>query len=340
MPHPGDPKPIQYDPQTLLDSQPLIITVIDPASYKVVFQNQPAIAKFGDISEKTCHENIAGCSSPCSFCKMPEAVRTGRMTTSEVALPNDEYLLVQWSKANTTDGRVHVVETITDITALKRQQNEAELSAQKLKNVNRELLYLNQQLADQSVRDGLTGLYNHSHFQQLLAVMCAQAQRSHVPLSVLFIDLDNFKSINDTHGHAAGDQVLREMGWLLDSQQARDQRDRLTRGGDIAARYGGEEFAVILPNTSVEGAVSFAERLRHRVTTLMLLPELAAIVDPPFLLTCSIGVATFPVHASIPSDLIPAADSAVYDAKKSGKNCVRVSTSTPANAAVPSPNRL
>src|SRR5262249_59440397 len=112
----------QYDPQVLLNSQPVIVTVIDPASYKAVFQNQVSLTKFGDISNQTCHEKIAACSAPCAFCKMPEAVRTGRITASEVPLPNDEYLLVQWSKAPTTDARMHVLDTNTAITQLKRQQ--------------------------------------------------------------------------------------------------------------------------------------------------------------------------------------------------------------------------
>jgi two-component system, cell cycle sensor histidine kinase and response regulator CckA len=118
-----DYQPNQYDPQVLLNSQAAIVNVVDPASYSTVFQNQVSLGKFGDISNQPGHEKIAACSAPCSFCKMPEAVRTGRITTSEVPLPNNEYLLVQWASAPTTDGRMHVVETITDITQMKRQQH-------------------------------------------------------------------------------------------------------------------------------------------------------------------------------------------------------------------------
>lgn len=319
------PERTAYDPKTLLNSQPVIITVIDPVTHKAVFQNNTSLTKFGDIANQTCHEKIAGCPAPCEFCKMPEAVKHNRLTASEVLLPNsEEYLLVQWAPVATSNGAVHVVETITDITVLKQQQVRSEQLVKKLSDANRELLHTNEQLRDQSSRDGLTKLYNHSHFQQTLAQMCAQSVRSLKPLSLLFIDLDNFKSINDTYGHTAGDQVLKEMGWLLDSQQSPGRS--LARASDIAARYGGEEFALILPDTSMEGALSAAERVRHRVTTLLLLPELAMLVNPHFSLTCSIGVASFPIHASDAAGLVTAADAAVYAAKRAGKNCVRMAT--------------
>lgn len=333
MPTSKEPQSVPYDPQTLLNSQAVIFTVIDPTSHKVLFQNRSSLSKFGNISSQTCHEKIVGCPTPCSFCRMPEAVQTGTITTSEVPLPNDEHLLIQWSKAETTDGRVHVVEVITDITQLKRQQKRTELLNKQLEETNRELQHLNQQLLERSVRDGLTGLYNHSHFQESLVRMMVHAQRTETPLSLLFLDLDNFKAINDTYGHAAGDQVLREMGWLLDSHEPVVRARRDGRASDVAARYGGEEFAVVLANATVDGAETVAERLRHRVTTLMLLPELATIISPQFSLSCSIGIASFPLHASSPSDLIAAADSAVYAAKKSGRNCVRVfGLAQPSNA--------
>ena len=313
----------QYDPQELLNCQPVIVTVIDPASYKTVFQNQVSLAKFGDISNQTCHEKIAACATPCAFCKMPEAVKTGQITASEVPLPNDEYLLVQWSKAHTVDGRVHVVETITDITQLKRQQQRTEVLNRQLEVANGELLTLNRQLQERSLRDGLTGLYNQSHFKDALHQMGALAMRSEAPLSLLFLDLDRFKVINDTYGHEMGDEVLRQMGHLLDDRQPNERFPRLWRTSDVAARYGGDEFAVLLPDTTVEGAVALAERLRQRVSELTRVPELATLASASFPLSCSLGVATFPTHAGM-NKLILAADSALYAAKNSGRNSVKV----------------
>lgn len=324
MAAPSSPKRPQYDPQVLLNSQPVIITVIDPASYKVQFENQTALTKFGDISAQTCYEKIVGGASPCAFCKMKEAVETGQITSSEVSLPNDEYLLVQWSKAETTDGRVHIIETITNITDTKRQHKQTELLNEKLEELNQELVFRNQQLQERSVRDGLTGLYNHSYFQESLTRMVAHAMRSGNPLSLLFLDLDDFKKINDAYGHSTGDQFLREMGWLLENHHSSGRVRFPGRTSDIPARYGGEEFAIILPDTPLEGAVILADLIRQRVTTLTLLPELAKLVPSDVSLSCSIGVACFPTHASTSEELIGAADQAVYAAKAAGKNCVLV----------------
>jgi signal transduction histidine kinase len=131
----NSPRP-SYDPQELLNAQPVIISVVDPATYTVQFQNATGLKKFGDISGQTCHEKIAGCPVPCAFCKMSEAVSTGTMTMNEVMLPNNQWLLVQWSKAATADGRMHVIETITDVTDRKRLEESAH-KAEKMEALSR-----------------------------------------------------------------------------------------------------------------------------------------------------------------------------------------------------------
>jgi len=126
----------QYDPRSLLNSQPVIVTVIDPDTHRVQFQNATGTAKFGDITDLRCHDKIAGSASPCAFCKMPETVATGQMTSNEVPLPNGQYLLVQWAKTVTADGRTHVIESITDISERKRME-QALTQAQKMEAVGR-----------------------------------------------------------------------------------------------------------------------------------------------------------------------------------------------------------
>jgi diguanylate cyclase (GGDEF)-like protein len=313
-----------YDPHALLNIQPVNLAIIDPVTYKVLYQNKASQVKFGSIADQLCHEKIAGCPTPCSFCKAPEALRSGTTTSSEVHLPNNEWVLVQWSVLDTIQGEPHLVETFTDITPLKRQQQESDTLNRRLEEANRQLAHTNRQLADRSVRDGLTGLYNHSYFQEMLGNLSAYAHRTHAPISLIFLDLDHFKAINDLYGHAAGDQVLQAMGGLLDSHQPNDHGRRIGRTSDVAARYGGDEFVLLLPNTDVEGALTLAERLHHRVGALALLPELAALATPPLSLTCSIGVASLPAHARTSTELMAAADHAVYLAKAAGRNCLRV----------------
>ena len=125
MPDPISGDRPSYNTQALLNAQPVIVAVIDPDTYRVQFQNETGLRKFGDISGQTCHEKIAGCPAPCAFCKMPDAVRTGEITANEVPLPQNQYVLIQWSKAVTADGRIHVIETITDITERKRLEDAA-----------------------------------------------------------------------------------------------------------------------------------------------------------------------------------------------------------------------
>ncbi len=126
----------RYDARDLLNSQPVIVSVIDPATHQIRFQNKTGQLKFGDITGSSCYETIAGCSSPCQFCRMPDALLTSEVVSTEVALPGDKYLLVHWSKAATTDGAQHVIETIVDITEQKRTA-QALHQSQKMEAVGR-----------------------------------------------------------------------------------------------------------------------------------------------------------------------------------------------------------
>jgi diguanylate cyclase (GGDEF)-like protein len=158
-----------------------------------------------------------------------------------------------------------------------------------------------------SVTDPLTGLKNHGFFFDRLGEELERARRYGRPLSVIIADIDEFKSINDTYGHAVGDRVLKSLGEAF---------SRRLREVDIACRIGGEEFGFALPETDEAGAVQVAERLLGSVEQLDV-PEAG-------LVTLSIGVAVFPTHADNQEELLESADMALYQAKHEGKNCVRV----------------
>jgi diguanylate cyclase (GGDEF)-like protein len=171
----------------------------------------------------------------------------------------------------------------------------------------------------QATVDGLTGLYNHRFFWERLRNEVARAERYRQPLSLLMLDLDDFKNVNDRWGHPAGDELLRAVGHALQTQTR--------QGVDCAARYGGEEFAVILPSTESElasggldGAVATADRIRRAVAEA----HLSLAVPDPQGVTVSIGVATLPVHAGDAEDLVSKADQALYEAKRQGKDKVVV----------------
>jgi diguanylate cyclase (GGDEF)-like protein len=160
-----------------------------------------------------------------------------------------------------------------------------------------------------AVTDGLTGLHNHRHFQEKLTEEFGRLGRFSAPLSLLLVDIDFFKKVNDTCGHPAGDEILRRVAGML---------KETVRSVDIAARYGGEEFAAILPGTDYEGARKIAERLRASV-----MEKTFPFEGRDLKVTVSIGAATCPSDAATKEDLIEKADRALYHAKRNGRNrCV------------------
>jgi two-component system cell cycle response regulator len=166
-----------------------------------------------------------------------------------------------------------------------------------------------------SLLDELTGLYNQRFMDASLSQEVARSQRYGSPVSLLFLDLDRFKSINDTLGHVVGSQMIKAA--------ARTLRD-IIRDSDQLLRYGGDEFCVILPNTTLEGAHILAERIRSAFEQSKYdLRASSGVEDAQGLaVTTSIGVASFPESANSVQELIKMADSAMYASKKAGKNCV------------------
>jgi diguanylate cyclase (GGDEF)-like protein len=161
-----------------------------------------------------------------------------------------------------------------------------------------------------SVTDDLTHLYNSRYLNQVLRKETKRASRSGRPLSLLFIDLDGFKAVNDTHGHLFGSRALVEAAAVI-RQSARET--------DVVSRFGGDEFALVLPDTGGEGAFAVGERIRERIAAHKVLAGDGLDIH----LTGSIGVATLPDVAASSDELMQAADKAMYAVKESGKNGIQ-----------------
>ena len=185
-----------------------------------------------------------------------------------------------------------------------------------------------ERLRDLVVRDNLTTLYSHRYFHYRLNSEIQRAKRYHRPLSLLILDVDDFRRINDRHGHLAGDEVLRG---VAESILGCIRRTDGKRGYevDIGCRYGGEEFAVILPEVTAQQALATAERLRTSIEEIRFdigvdrtREEVHDPMGKPPKVTVSIGVASYPEYAGDPAELMRAADEAMYAAKRMGKNRV------------------
>ncbi len=201
---------------------------------------------------------------------------------------------------------------------LRNSQIEIEQDRIRLAEKNEELQQANEILAQLSITDGLTKLHNHRYFQDHLTREIKRVSRTKQPLSLILLDIDDFKLLNDTHGHAAGDEVLMSLASIMNDS---------ARESDLIARYGGEEFVILMPNTDLAGAVHLAEKIRMAVESTRLI-----IGDSmkPIEITISLGVALFDGNRR---EFFSEADRALYQAKAAGKNCVIIAASDNSDAA-------
>lgn len=204
---------------------------------------------------------------------------------------------------------------ITGYLAVKEDITQRKEAEEELQRLNAELnvqLNRNQELSEilreQAIHDPLTNLYNRRYLQETLPREFSRAQRENYPISILMVDIDHFKSFNDTHGHDAGDMVLKALA---------DTLMEGTRAEDIVVRYGGEEILVILINTPSGIALDRAEALRAAISQKTVL-----FAGVNLRVTVSIGAATYPASGDTPEEVIRASDLAMYRAKDAGRNCV------------------
>ncbi len=194
--------------------------------------------------------------------------------------------------------------------ALMNAYEEVKTMEEEMREVSEAALEANERLTEMALKDPLTEVYNHRTIYDILQQNCIDSTYFQQPCSVLFFDLDHFKALNDGYGHTIGDQVLIELAALL--------RENL-RMGDNVGRWGGEEFIIILPETDSDSALVIAERIREKVSQHPF-TETGSIC-----MTCSIGVAEFPLNGETAADVLNAADQAMYVAKKTGRNKVLMS---------------
>jgi diguanylate cyclase (GGDEF)-like protein/PAS domain S-box-containing protein len=237
----------------------------------------------------------------------------GKSTRLVLHLKDGEYVDAQRTALHNPEGSIIGYCTVLhDITELSNQQQRIEKLNSELSQQLVDIRKLQLLLEDQAIRDGLTGLFNRRYLDDILQREVARARRSGDPISVLMVDIDHFKQMNDNYGHRAGDDILIHLARYISSQ---------VRDSDLICRYGGEEFVIILVGSNVENAAARANEICRGVRGRGFLIE-----GDLMHVTLSIGVAGFPVDGETPDAVLHAADMAMYHAKKTGRNKVAVFT--------------
>jgi len=285
------------------DLIPFGIYVVNAVNFRVVYNNKAFIERFGDQGGHICHKALYERAAPCPWCRM-QAILTGD------GLPNGETLVFEhfnevddrWYQMQIRamtwpDGRVVKYSIAVDISELKETQN-------RLAEAHAELVLKNRELVRLSTTDMLTGLANRQHVEAAFTQGLADPGRPGAALSLILLDIDHFKDINDRYGHLRGDAVLCALAGLLRGAVP----PQYTVG-----RWGGEEFLVCCPGAGLAEAFLLAEAIRETVSRLPL--------EGMGNITCSFGVAEAGAGDDVVS-LLSRADQALYTAKSLGRNRV------------------
>lgn len=223
-------------------------------------------------------------------------------------MQGEEYIIVEGVDRCRDGSQLHVLRNLFPLHGGEGQVVGAicaNVDITKRIEYEQELRALNERLASLAFSDALTGLLNHRALQDKLSELMNTAKRDDTPFSVLMVDIDHFKRLNDTYGHQTGDEILRLVARKLQES---------TPPQSILARYGGEEFCVLLPGIKLPEAICIAERLRQAIEQLE---------SPYRQVTASFGAAMYKPYMRSPSEVIEVADAALYEAKRAGRNCVR-----------------
>jgi diguanylate cyclase (GGDEF)-like protein/PAS domain S-box-containing protein len=303
--------------QIIYESAPLALIVFDREN-RVVDWNNAAEAIFGwprlDMLGQTLERIVSEPDRNYVLKVMEQAWAGGVVTGSNHNLTREgRTILCRWSNVAQKDGNgntIGVLSLAEDITETQKMRDEIEAANQSLRTQIKQIQSLQDELREQALHDPLTNLFNRRYFHELLERELAQCERDSKPLSLVMIDIDYFKQINDSFGHQTGDRVLVALADILRSS---------TRSGDSVFRFGGEEFVIILPGMDAEIGMERAESLRRIFAELMIHTE-----DGDAKTTLSAGIATWPTHALDAKRLLSKADKALYAAKEAGRNRILV----------------
>ena len=292
----------------LIENMGDAVVVLD-AQQRLIDIN-PAACRLMQNVQKVCIGQPAGVVLPiwsniAPYCERQEPVEA-EIYLNELKVFLDVQISTLIDPGGRITGRLIVMR---DITRSKNVEADLQQANRRLEARLAEIRNLQDRLQDQANRDSLTGLYNRRFLEEVLEKEIAQALLTDSPASLVMIDIDHFKILNDTLGHKAGDVMLCMLSDLLTLN---------CRKGDFVCRYGGEEFLIVMPGASLKIAMRRAEEWRCGVE------KLAAPGEPPDThITMSLGVAVFPEDGKDSASLLQAADQALYKAKAAGRNCVR-----------------
>lgn len=292
--------------ENLFDAIPFIVIVIDVKEYEIVFMNQLARQHYGNKIGKICYSSLYEETEPCFFCKIKELVTRDFKSNGNTIIwehfnpVDDRWFQLQEKIISWPDGRTVKYSVSVDINQLKETQN-------RLAEAHAELTLKSKALEEMIVTDFLTKIFNRQKVENDINVDVSRYSRYKRPLSIILLDIDKFKLINDTYGHNAGDSVLINLANIIKNN---------VRKIDVPGRWGGEEFMILCPETDIQGALIIAENLRQKIE--------AHTFEIDRKVTSSFGVAQFKEDELV-KDFIKRVDDALYSAKENGRNRVEAS---------------
>ncbi len=292
--------------ETFFEIIPFGVTVVDINNFELIYLNEIAKTMFNAEPGQQCFSAIKRTTSPCLDCKrsvlvddhdLPNNTRATYEIFNEI---DDRWYQCHSKIISWPDGRTVMYNLFVDIMNLKETQNN-------LAEAHAMLAIKNKELEAIAATDRLTGLYNRLKLDSVFNSALRYCKRYNRPLVVIMLDIDKFKSINDTFGHQVGDTTLKELALILGKN---------LRQTDTVGRWGGEEFLIICPETDISQATFAAQKLRSAIAEHNF-PTVKHI-------TCSFGISQYQ-NADAEDDIIKRADEALYAAKRNGRNRVEVS---------------